>query len=101
MRGSSGATSNAPVTWLRSRTTTSWPTTSASLGRLTSIAVPVLVVHGTADPLFPVGHGEALAEDIPGASLLRLDGAGHGVDPWNPTDWPDVVRAVLDHTRGA
>jgi pimeloyl-ACP methyl ester carboxylesterase len=70
-----------------------------SLGDLTSIAVPVLVVHGTADPLFPVRHGEALDDEIPGASLLRLDGAGHGVDPWNPIDWQCTVTAVLDHTR--
>lgn len=70
-----------------------------SLGSLASIAAPVLVVHGTADPLFPIPHGEALADEISGASLLRLDGAGHGVDPWDPTDWLGIVTAVLDHTR--
>ncbi|MCU7820926.1 alpha/beta fold hydrolase [Kitasatospora sp. DSM 101779] len=62
---------------------------------LSSIAVPVLVVHGTADPMFPLAHGEALAERIPGARLLTLADAGHGVDR---ADWPAVVRAVLDHT---
>lgn len=72
-----------------------------SLAPLSSIAVPVLVVHGTADPLFPIRHGEALADEIPGASLLRLDGAGHGVDPWDPTDRHGIVTAVLDHTRSA
>ena len=30
--------------------------------------------------MFPLGHGEALAEEIPGATLLPLEGAGHGVD---------------------
>jgi pimeloyl-ACP methyl ester carboxylesterase len=72
-----------------------------SLEPLSSIAAPVLVVHGTADPLFHVRHGEALADEIPGASLLRLESAGHGVDPWNPTDWQCIVTAVLDHTRSA
>jgi pimeloyl-ACP methyl ester carboxylesterase len=40
---------------------------------LSSIAVPTLVVHGSADPMFPVEHGEALAEEIPDARLLALD----------------------------
>lgn len=35
-------------------------------GRLSDISVPTLVVHGTADPLFPIEHGEALASGIPG-----------------------------------
>ena len=62
---------------------------------LSSIAVPTSVIHGTADPMFPLGHGEALAEAIPGASLLRLEGAGHGIEP---ADWPVVVPELLLHT---
>jgi pimeloyl-ACP methyl ester carboxylesterase len=62
---------------------------------LSSIRVPALVVHGTADPMFPPAHGEALAEEIPGARLLRLDGAGHGLDR---ADWDSVARAIADHT---
>ena len=65
-------------------------------GPLSSIAVPTLVIHGTGDPMFPVRHGEALAEDIPGARLLRLTGAGHGVER---PDWETIVRAILDHSR--
>ena len=37
---------------------------------LSSITVPTLVIHGTADPMFPLAHGHALAEEIPGATLL-------------------------------
>jgi pimeloyl-ACP methyl ester carboxylesterase len=62
---------------------------------LSSIDVPTLVIHGTADPMFPIGHGEALAEEIPGAGLLRLEGAGHGLER---TDWETSVRAILEHT---
>jgi pimeloyl-ACP methyl ester carboxylesterase len=62
---------------------------------LSSIAEPTLVIHGTADPAFPVGHGQALAEEIPGATLLLLDGGGHGVDP---ADWTTIVPAILQHT---
>jgi pimeloyl-ACP methyl ester carboxylesterase len=62
---------------------------------LSSISAPTLVIHGTADPMFPIEHGEALASEIPGARLLRLEGAGHGVDR---VDREVVVEAILDHT---
>lgn len=41
--------------------------------RLSEIAVPTLVVHGRHDRFFPVGNGEALAREIPGARLLVLE----------------------------
>ncbi len=62
---------------------------------LSSISAPTLVIHGTADPMFPLEHGEALADEISGAKLLTLEGAGHGVDR---ADWEMTVRAVLEHT---
>ncbi len=64
-------------------------------GPLGEITAPVLVVHGTADPLFPFGHAEALAREIPGAELLPLEGVGHQLPPrpW----WPSVVAAMLRH----
>lgn len=49
--------------------------------RLGEIAAPCLVLHGTADPLFPLGNGEALAREIPGARLERLPGVGHELPP--------------------
>jgi pimeloyl-ACP methyl ester carboxylesterase len=64
-------------------------------GPLSSISAPTLVIHGTADPMFPIGHGEALAEEIPRARLLRLEGAGHGVER---ADWEADVGAILEHT---
>jgi pimeloyl-ACP methyl ester carboxylesterase len=45
--------------------------------RLRQIGVPALVLHGTEDPLFPLGHGEALAREIPSARLVLLEHAGH------------------------
>jgi pimeloyl-ACP methyl ester carboxylesterase len=62
---------------------------------LSSIEVPTLVIHGTADPMFPLEHGQALAEEIPGAKLLALRGAGHGVER---ADWEAIVRAIVTHT---
>ena len=44
--------------------------------RLGELALPTLVVHGAADPFFPVGNGEALATEIPDARLFVLDDMG-------------------------
>jgi pimeloyl-ACP methyl ester carboxylesterase len=62
---------------------------------MSSIDAPTLVIHGTADPMFPIEHGEALAEQIPDARLLALEGAGHGVDR---ADWETIARAIFEHT---
>ncbi|AFL50264.1 pimeloyl-ACP methyl ester carboxylesterase [Sinorhizobium fredii] len=40
-------------------------------GRLNQIKVPLLVVHGTADPIFPVEHGEALARAVAADQALE------------------------------
>lgn len=47
--------------------------------RLGEIAVPTLVVHGRRDPFFPVGNGEAIAREIPGAQLLVLEEAATAI----------------------
>ena len=62
---------------------------------LGSIRVPTLVIHGAVDPMFPLEHGEALADEIPGAKLLTLEGAGHGVDR---ADWETIALAIVKHT---
>jgi pimeloyl-ACP methyl ester carboxylesterase len=67
-------------------------------GSLTDIAAPTLVIHGSADPMFPLPHGEALAREIPNATLLPLDGVGHELPP--PSTWDVVVPALLRHTSG-
>ena len=43
--------------------------------RLPEIGVPTLVVHGRRDLFFPLGNGEAIAREIPGARLLVLEEA--------------------------
>ncbi|MFF2045581.1 alpha/beta fold hydrolase [Kitasatospora sp. NPDC058170] len=47
--------------------------------RLPGIEVPTLVVHGRRNRFFPVGNGEALAREIPGARPLVLDGAATAI----------------------
>lgn len=63
------------------------------------LRLPVLVVHGTDDPLFPLPHGEALAAEVPGADLLVVPGMGHEAPP--PAVWDLVVPRVLAHTGQA
>ncbi len=65
---------------------------------LSSIEAPTLVVHGTADPMFPTAHGLALAGEIPEARLLLLEGAGHGVQR---ADWERLTEAIAAHTAGS
>ncbi|MEU9193343.1 alpha/beta fold hydrolase [Streptomyces hundungensis] len=55
--------------------------------RLADIDVPTLVVHGRRDPFFPVGNGEAIAREIPGARLLVLEEAS--------TTIPDTAFAAV------
>jgi pimeloyl-ACP methyl ester carboxylesterase len=64
--------------------------------RLSTLDIPTLVIHGTVDPLFPLAHGQALADEIPGATLLEIPGMGHEAPP--PPTWDVVIPAVLAHT---
>jgi pimeloyl-ACP methyl ester carboxylesterase/SAM-dependent methyltransferase len=66
--------------------------------RLAEVSAPTLVIHGTADPLFPYPHAEALAREIPQAELLALPGVGHQMPP--RAVWPTVIPAILRHTSG-
>jgi pimeloyl-ACP methyl ester carboxylesterase len=63
--------------------------------RLPEITAPTLVVHGAADPFFPVGNAEALAREIPGATLLVLDGVGAELPR---RAHAEVAAALLAHT---
>jgi pimeloyl-ACP methyl ester carboxylesterase len=47
--------------------------------RLPEIKVPTLVVHGRRNSFFPVGNGEAIAHEIPGARLLVLNEAAMAI----------------------
>ena len=59
--------------------------------------IPTLVVHGTADPMFPLGHGRALARGIRGARMLELAGMGHEVPP--RFVWPAFVHELVAVSR--
>jgi pimeloyl-ACP methyl ester carboxylesterase len=47
--------------------------------KLKTITAPTVVIHGDADPLVPVEGGRDTAENIPGAELIIIPGAGHEI----------------------
>jgi pimeloyl-ACP methyl ester carboxylesterase len=65
-------------------------------GRLGSLDVPTLVLHGTDDRISPVANARLLASLIPGAELSLLEGAGHVYH----SEQPEASDgAVLDFIR--
>lgn len=63
---------------------------------LQEVAVPVLVIHGSRDPLLPIEqHGRRLAAEIPGAELLVAEGGGHGAIFTHRKEIRQTVAAFL------
>lgn len=56
------------------------------------LRLPVLVVHGSDDPVISVHAAEATALAVPGVQLLVLEGAGHELAE---ADLPAIAGAVL------
>jgi pimeloyl-ACP methyl ester carboxylesterase len=67
------------------------------LAPLSKITAPVLVIHGTADPLRPLPHGQALAAQIPHARLETVPGMGHGF--FSPGLPRRLGQIIIDHTQ--
>ena len=66
---------------------------------LGSITAPTLVVVGNQDILTPRGDSEELAERIPGAELVVIAGAAHGLMVEHATTFNRVVLDFLARTR--
>ncbi|MFB8236360.1 alpha/beta fold hydrolase [Kitasatospora purpeofusca] len=66
--------------------------------------IPTLVLTGTKDLLTPPGHGEAMAEQLPGAELVLVQDAGHLVMLERPDLVDHHLAELLDRAarfRGA
>lgn len=63
---------------------------------LAGLRVPVLVVHGAADPLIGVRAGRATAAAVPNAELLVIEGMGHDLPR---KVWPRVIDAITETVR--
>jgi len=63
---------------------------------LRAVRVPTLVIHGDADPLVPVECGIDVAQRVPGAKRLIIEGMGHALPiPM----WPCIVDAIAEHAH--
>jgi pimeloyl-ACP methyl ester carboxylesterase len=70
-----------------------WLDDPSLLAPLSSITAPTSIVHGDQDPIHPLGHGEALAAAIPGATLHVVPGMGHVLtSPGLPEEVADLIR---------
>lgn len=68
---------------------------------LKGIAVPVLIIHGTNDPLLPFEeHGRRLATEIPAAQLLAAEGGGHGTIFTHREEIRSKVATFLQRLNG-
>lgn len=63
--------------------------------KIKDINVPSLVIHGTDDTILPYEHGVALANELPNASLITLEGTGHEI---HEDDWDKIINAIFVHT---
>jgi 3-oxoadipate enol-lactonase len=64
--------------------------------RLGEVRCPALVVHGTNDMLIPLRAGELVAQAIPGAKWIAMEGAGHSL----PQERAEAfTRALVDFLR--
>lgn len=63
---------------------------------LPGVRVPMLVIHGTADPLVPVEGGRSIAGLVPGAKLVEIEGMGHTLP--EPV-WPQIIGAIAEHAQ--
>jgi pimeloyl-ACP methyl ester carboxylesterase len=63
-------------------------------GELEAVAVPTLVIHGTADPLVNPSGGAATAKAVPGAKLVMIEGMGHDLPE---QVWDEMLTAIDDN----
>jgi class 3 adenylate cyclase len=68
---------------------------------LPTIAVPTLVLHARDDPAGPVQCGRYLADHIPGARMVELEGADHA--PWfnEPDRFATEIEELLTGSHAA
>ncbi len=64
--------------------------------RLNELKVPVQLIWGADDPLFPVAHATRAHTLIPNSRLAIIEGAGHTPQAERPEEFNRVLRKFLD-----
>jgi len=67
-------------------------------GQLSNISVPTLVITGTEDIAAPAANSLIIAQKIPGAWLVQIKGAGHGLMYQYPEKFSTVLQTFLTIT---
>lgn len=70
------------------------------LERLGGIAQPTLVIVGELDAETPPSYSRAIADRIPGARFVMIDGVGHLAPSEHPDMFNQLVRDFLDDPAG-
>lgn len=102
-----GRTPPPDVDWIRRRAERTWDQGWSAAGflrhllavisatnrrpLLASVTAPTSIVHGDADPVFPLEAARDLAAAMPGARLIVVPGMGHDLPP---PHWPAVFEGV-------
>jgi len=58
------------------------------------ITLPMLVLHGSADPVCPIADAEAIAESAPNAQLVKIIDAGHN-NLWSDAEFASQMSAAI------
>jgi pimeloyl-ACP methyl ester carboxylesterase len=64
---------------------------------LAAITVPTRIVVGTEDAVTPVADAEVMARAIRGASLHKINGAGHFTNVERPEEFNRVLLQLMQH----
>ena len=82
---------NAVLNWYSS----DW---SGVCSQLPSISKPTLIITGTDDVSVPAANSLILAQKIPGAWLVQIQGAGHALMSQYPDEFNKVLQTFLSTT---
>jgi pimeloyl-ACP methyl ester carboxylesterase len=73
--------------------------TTAAVPAIRKWSKPVLVVWGTQDELFPVSHGQRLADAFSDATLRLVEGSSTYVMVDRPVETADAIAAFVDGSQ--
>lgn len=68
---------------------------------LAAIKQPTVMASGTTSPPHLIWAADRMAETIPGATRVTIDGAGHGAHLTHPPQFADLVRAAARASIGS
>jgi len=74
------------------------PNWSGVCNQLSKVTIPTLVVTGTQDIAVPAANSLIIAQKIPGAWLVQIKGAGHGLMYQYPEKLSTVLQTFLTTT---